>query len=349
MLAARWFGRRDIRVEQVPEPGALPPGWLRLRVEACGICGTDVEEYESGPLVIPVKPHPLTGQAAPLTLGHEVAGVVEEVGPGVTLQPGTRVAVDGNRFCGRCRWCKRAEYHLCVTPGQLGLHADGGLAEQMLAPAFMCVPYGAHVPADHAALAEPLAVAVRAVRRARLDLDATVAVLGVGPVGLLAIQVARTAGAGAVLAIERHPHRRALALKLGADMAVTPEEAPEAAMAMTRGIGLDTVFEAAGTPDAVAAAVRLARRGGTTVLLGVFNGTASLDVLDILVGEKRILASLSHVYDTDFTTAVSLIDRNLLQLEPLISDRIRLTEVVKSGFEALVAAPSAHLKVMVNP
>jgi (R,R)-butanediol dehydrogenase/meso-butanediol dehydrogenase/diacetyl reductase len=349
MLAARWFGRRDVRVEQVPELGAPPQGWARLRVESCGICGTDLEEYESGPVLIPVQPHPLTGQAAPLIIGHEVAGVVEEAGPHVTLEPGTRVAVDGNRYCGHCRWCRRAEYQLCVVSGQLGLHADGGLAEHMLAPAFMCIPYGAHTAADHAALAEPLAVAVRAVRRAELELNATVAVLGAGSIGLLVVQVARAAGAGTVLAVERHPHRRALALKLGADAAVAPEQAAEAAMDLTSGVGADAVIEAAGTPAAAAAAVQLARRGGTTVLLGVADGTAPLDILDFLIGEKRIVASLSHVYNTDFTTAVSLIDRNALQLEPLITDRIGLTEVVMAGFEALIDAPSAHLKVMVNP
>jgi (R,R)-butanediol dehydrogenase/meso-butanediol dehydrogenase/diacetyl reductase len=349
MLAARWFGRRDIRVERVSELGSPAPGWTRLRVESCGICGTDVEEYQRGPMFIPVGRHPLTGRGAPLTLGHEVAGVVEEVGRGVTLRPGTRVAVDGNRFCGHCPWCKRAQYQLCATPGQLGLHADGGLAEHMLAPAYMCIPYGADVAADHAALAEPLAVAVRAIRRATLDLNATVAVLGAGTIGLLLVQVARIAGAGKVLAVEPHLHRRALALRLGADAAVAPEQAAEAAADLCHPKGLDIAIEAAGTTAAAAAAVRLVGRGGTAVVLGVFGGTVPLDMLDFLTGEKRILASLSHVYDTDFATAVSLIDKGALQLEPLITDRIGLAEVVTAGFDPLVAEPSSHLKVIVNP
>jgi (R,R)-butanediol dehydrogenase / meso-butanediol dehydrogenase / diacetyl reductase len=349
MLAARWFGRRDIRVGEVPEPGSPPSGWVRLRVESCGICGTDIEEYESGPLFIPMEPHPLTGQRAPLILGHEVAGVVEEAGPDTTLEPGTRVAVDGNRYCGQCRWCRRSEYQLCVVSGQLGLHADGGLAEQMLAPAFMCIPCDAHVAADHAAMAEPLAVAVRAIRRANLDLNANVAVLGAGPIGLLVTQVARIAGAATVLAVDPHPDRRALALKLGADAAVAPESVAAAAMDLTGGIGPDVVIEAAGTPSAVAAAVDLARRGGTAVLLGVFHGRVPLDVLRFLTGEKQIVAALSHVYSTDFVSAVSLINRNALQLEPLITDRICLRDVVTRGLEPLLAAPSAHLKVMVSP
>src|SRR5687768_9547414 len=98
MRAARWYGRGDVRVEDLPDLGAPPAGWVRVTVEACGICGTDVEEFTAGPNVVPVEPHPLTGRCAPLTLGHEAVGVVDVVGDGVDLEPGTRVAVEGNLF-----------------------------------------------------------------------------------------------------------------------------------------------------------------------------------------------------------------------------------------------------------
>ena len=105
MRAVRWHGRRDIRVDEVDEPGTPAPGWVRLRVAACGICGTDVEEYRDGPLAVPLEPNPLSGRCAPLTLGHESIGIVEEVGEGVALEPGTSVAVEGNMTCGSCFWC----------------------------------------------------------------------------------------------------------------------------------------------------------------------------------------------------------------------------------------------------
>lgn len=349
MRAARWWGRGDVRVEDIPDPGAPPEGWVRIRVQACGICGTDVEEFTAGPNIVPTQPHPLTGTAAPLVLGHEAVGVVEEVGPGVTLATGTRVAVEANLFCGECWWCGRREYQLCPKLASLGLMLDGGLAEQMLAPAYMCIPYADHVPPEAAALAEPLSVAVRAAQRAQLWLGSNVAVMGAGTVGLLAVQVARITGARRVIAVERLETRRRLALELGADLAVAPEQAHEASLDVTEGVGVDVVIEAAGNPDAAASAVRLARRGGTAVLLGVFDAPVPVDMMDLLLGEKRIVASLSHVYDTDFATAVSLIERGAVETEPLITDRIALGDVVEQGFKALVAEPEAHLKIIVTP
>ena len=115
-----------------------PPGWVRLRVEACGICGTDVEEYRDGPLAVPIHPNPLSGRCAPLTLDHETVGVVEAAGEGVALEPGTRVAVEGNMTCGNCFWCLNGTYALCPQLATLGQQSDGGLAEQMLAPAYLC-------------------------------------------------------------------------------------------------------------------------------------------------------------------------------------------------------------------
>lgn len=349
MLAARWHGRADVRVEDVPDPGAPGAGWVRVRVEACGICGTDVEEYEAGPNIVPIEPHPLSGRCAPLTLGHEAVGVVEAAGAGVSLAEGTRVAIEANMFCGACWWCQRHEYQLCPQLASLGLMTDGGLAEVVLAPAYMCIPYGDHVPAVHAAFSEPLSVAVRAVSRAGVRLGSTVGVLGAGAVGLLTVQTARLAGAQMIVAIERLAERRALALQLGADVAVAPEEAADVAMDLTRGLGLDVTIEAAGNPAAAATAVRLARRGGRAVLLGVFDADVPIGMMDFLLGEKEVTASLSHVYDADFATAVALIDRGAVQVGPMISDLIPLSKVVEEGFKPLVADPAAHLKVIVTP
>ncbi|HZQ26523.1 MAG TPA: 2,3-butanediol dehydrogenase [Acidimicrobiales bacterium] len=349
MLAARWWGRDDVRVEDIDDPGDPPAGWVRLRVQACGICGTDVEEYTSGPVIIPTAPHPLTGCMPPLTLGHEAVGIVESRGEGTTLEVGTPVAVESNLFCGRCWWCRRGEYQLCPDLASLGLMGDGGLAEVMLAPEYMCIPFSTDVSAEQAALAEPLSVAVRAVTRAGIGLGSTVTVLGAGTVGLLTVQAARLAGARIVVAVERLPERRALAQQLGADLAVSPEDAAEAVVDATDGLGPDVAIEVAGNAAAAAAAVRLLRPGGRAVLLGVFDDTVPIDMVDFLMHEKTVTTSLSHVYDQDFTNAVSLIDRGAVQLDPLVTDRISLAEVIEKGFKALVAEPGEHLKVVVLP
>jgi (R,R)-butanediol dehydrogenase/meso-butanediol dehydrogenase/diacetyl reductase len=192
MLAVRWHARGDVRVEEVPPPAPPGPGELQLQVRWCGICGTDLEEWLSGPVFIPAAvPHPLTGARAPLILGHEFAGVVIAVGAGVTGPlPGQRVAVDTIVSCGSCHWCQRGEVTRCPALGALGLHGDGGLAELCNAPARMCLPVPDTVADDEAALAEPLAVAVRALRRGGLRPGERVAVVGAGTVGLMAVQAA---------------------------------------------------------------------------------------------------------------------------------------------------------------
>lgn len=349
MLAVRWWGKDDVRIEDIADPGDPAEGWVRLRIQACGICGTDVEEYTSGPVIIATEPHPLSGRCAPLTLGHEAVGIIEAVGKGVALEQGTPVAIESNMFCGTCWWCRRGHLTLCAQLASLGLMGDGGLAEYMVAPAKMCIPFSNELPSEQAALAEPLSVAVRAMSKAGVAIGSTVAVLGAGTVGLLCIQVARLAGAKKVISVERLESRRALALQLGADAAVSPEDAQVACTDLTDGIGVDVTIEAAGNAAAAAFAVKLARKGGRTVLLGVFNDDVPIDMMDLLLGEKTVTASLSHVYDEDFTNAVSLLDRGLVDVAPLITDRITLPEVLDKGFKPLVTEPGEHLKIVVFP
>lgn len=349
MLAARWHGREDVRLDTVPDPGPPRAGWVRIRVEACGICGTDLEEFTSGPVIIPTTPNKLSGQCAPLTLGHEAVGVVEEVGEGVSLIVGTRVAVEANMSCGTCVWCLSGSLQLCPDLAALGLMGDGGLAEQMLAPASTCVPYGDHLPAVHAVLAEPLSVALRAVRRGGVGPHDAVLIIGAGTIGLLAIQAAREAGAGQIIVVERVVERRQLALSFGASAALAPEDGPEAILDLTGGVGPDVAIEAAGNAEAATSAVRLVRRGGRAVLLGVFDDTVKLDMIDFLFGEKEVVASLSHVVDVDFAEAVRLLDEGRVDVSRLITDRVALNDVVTAGFKELVARPESHLKIVVVP
>jgi len=348
MLAARLWGTADLRVEDVADPGEPPAGWARIRVQACGVCGTDLEEFQFGPNIVPTEPHPLTGAMLPLTLGHEAVGVVEAVGAGANLDVGARVAVEGNLYCGTCWWCHRREYQLCEQLAGIGLMMDGGLADVLLAPGYMCIPFSDAVSFEEASLAEPLAVAVRAVARAGIGPGSSVAVVGAGTVGLLTIQVARLAGAKRILAIDTLEQRRRLATQLGADIAVAPDLAESAGRELTGGVGVDVALEVAGNPAAGTAAVRLARKGGTAVLLGVFDQPMPIDMMDFLMGEKTVLASLSHTYDGDFTRAVSLLEHPDLSLAPLITDRIPLADTV-AGFEALIKSPANHLKVVVLP
>ena len=350
MLAARWHGRGDVRVEEVDDPGPPPAGWMRLQVLACGICGTDVEEYVAGPTVVPTQPNRLTGVSSPIVLGHETVGIVTEVGDGVAVPVGTYVAVEGTVSCGSCLWCRTGSVNLCADVAWLGLRGHGGLAEAMLAPAASCVAFEPAADATLMALSEPLSVAVRALRRAGLEGGATVGVVGCGTVGLLAVQVARAAGASYVVAVEPHEGRRAVATQLGADLATGPDDAAGQIAETTGGIGLDVVLEVTGVANGIKTAVHATRRGGTTVVLGIFPPTAvPMDLTDFVLGEKRLVASLSHTVDEDFAIAVDLLVSGRVQAADLVTDRIALADVVTDGLDALVHAPQDHLKILVSP
>lgn len=348
MRAVRLWGPRDVRVEDIADVGQPPPGWVSIRVEMCGICGTDVEEYRDGPNVVPTAPHPLTGASVPLVLGHEAVGVVENAGDGVALRPGTRVAVEANMYCGECWACERGFHQLCEKQASLGIMADGGLAERMLAPAYTCIAYDARVPSKVMALAEPLSVVVRAIRRSGIELGRSVGIVGAGTIGLLAVQVARLAGARHIVVAEQIPGRRRLAEQLGADVAIGPDEAVDAAREENRGAGLDIVIEVAGNPAAASTAVKMTRAGGRTVLLGVYSGRLEVDMMDLLLKEKTVTTSLSHVIG-DFADAVALLEVGRIDTEPIVSDVIGLDAVVSGGFEALLLKPEDHLKILVTP
>ncbi|HEX6711646.1 MAG TPA: alcohol dehydrogenase catalytic domain-containing protein [Rubrobacter sp.] len=342
MLALRWHGRGDVRLDEVDDPPPPGPGEVLLRPLWCGICGTDVEEYRSGPLFIPSgEPHPLTGRSAPITLGHEFSAEVVDVGPGAErFRPGDRVAADTLIFCGECYWCRRHQVTLCERLAALGLMADGGLAGLCNAPERTLLPVPEGVSDEAGALAETLAVAVRALRRGRFAVGESVAVVGAGAVGLMALQAALAGGASKVSVLEPLPGRRSLATRLGADGVYAPEEAAIAA---------DVVVECSGNAMAVRTAVGAARKGGRVVLVGIYGRPGTLDFLDVVGTEKEIIGSLSHVYDEDFVAAVSLLGRGAVLAEPLVSDRVPLSRALDDGIFALMREPEKHLKILIQP
>ena len=229
------------------------PGRSSSGSSTCGICGTDLHEYMAGPIVTPVEPHPLTGAQNPQILGHEFAGDVVAVGPGVTrVEAGDRVAIMPLAYCGQCAYCRRGLQHLCATMGCVGLsHAWGGMAELATVAEYQIVPLPEGVTHRQGALIEPTAVAAYGVERAGVGPGDQVLVTGAGPIGALAALCARSAGASTVYVSEPNPARRARAEALGVATVLDPTaiDVPAFLHEQSDGLGIDVAIECSGHPS----------------------------------------------------------------------------------------------------
>ena len=332
MRALRWHGQRDIRLDAVPRP-APERGQVLVQVERVGLCGTDMEEFLHGPVDIP------SAGAPPIILGHEIVGLVADC-PGGELDVGTRVVPDVVIGCNHCWWCQRHQPGQCPRLIVLGLQADGGLAEFMVAEASTCVIVPSALSADTAVFAEPTAVAVRGLRKCGDLTGATIAVVGLGTVGNLVVQVAAATAAAGIIAIDPSAYRRTLAQQLGATAVLAPDPAV---------IGIaDVVLECAGTNRSARDAIAIARTGGTIVMIGTGGDEVPLPLRSIVLGEKRIFGSAAHVWDEDVQAAVSLLSRGVVQPRQLISRIVSLENAVEEGFRAL-ESDRELIKVLVAP
>ncbi len=257
MRVARLHGVGDVRLEDAPAPGTAQ-GESLVRVTAVGLCGSDLHWFADGGIGD-------AELAAPLVLGHELAGVVQG-GP----LDGRRVAIDPSDGCGTCPQCRAGDANLCPHVRFAG-HGrnDGGLRELIAWPTRLLHALPDALSDADGAMLEPLGVALHALDLAHLRVGASVAVVGCGPIGLCAVQLARVAGAGTVVAVDPLAHRAEAALRLGADIVPADAYAVAATQQATDGQGVDVVIELAGTDDAVALAVELARPGARVLLGGI--------------------------------------------------------------------------------
>lgn len=305
MRAVRWHARDDVRLDEVPTP-APRAGEVVLRVEAAGICGTDLDEVRFGPVTLPVLPHPVSGRSAPMTLGHEIVGVVAEVGAGTALAVGTRVAPWPSGPCRRCRECLAGHANRCPTTVALGMSADGGMADFVLVGADRCVPIEPGVEPERAVLVEPYAVVLHALNQVAVA-GRRVAVVGIGALGLCLVEAAVRAGASPVVAVSRSRVSRASALEAGASAAE--------ALGDAAGIDAEIAFETGGVDATVAASMAAVRRGGTVVVLGGHVTRTPVDLLDLTVREIALCGSVSHDF-ADFVAAARAIgDGELARVE----------------------------------
>ncbi|HEX9260054.1 MAG TPA: zinc-binding dehydrogenase, partial [Acidimicrobiales bacterium] len=315
MKAGLVTGLRHFELVDVPEP-APRDGVAVVDISLCGICGTDVHGFLSR------EPY------NPAICGHEWVGTVRALGPGVSgLHEGDRVVAAVARPCGRCDACRLGQSAWCTTAfmGMIGRDPlappHGGFSPRIAIAADRLLRAHEGLTDEQAAMVEPTTVALHAVRRTPITAGDTVVVQGCGPIGLLTLQCARAAGAGHVVAVEPNPVRQELALSLGADAAVAPGHTGGALPPS----GADVVFECAGVPATVQAAVDIVRRGGTVNLVGLAAGTATIVPGAWLLKEVTVVASLGYLHH-EFDLAMGLIADERVRVLPLHDSTVALAD-----------------------
>lgn len=342
MRAMLVYGPRDVRAGEMPKP--VPgPGEVLVRVKAVGICGSDVHNYlygEIGGAVI----------EQPLVVGHESAGVIEALGPGVRgLQVGMRVAVDPSVSCGHCEFCIEGDPHVCPHNRFFGVYPTHGAFREYLAhPADLVFPLPEGMSFDEGALLEPMGIASYVAGLAGIRLGDRVAILGAGPIGLLSLQMVRLAGAAEVIATDLVPERLEAALRMGANRvwSAAGEDVVARIMDHTRGRGVDVVIEAAGSPETVEQAMELAKPCGTVVLVGI-PPEDRVSFRPSVPRRKGLTVKFDRRMKHTYPRCISLVQAGRVDLKPLATHHFPL-ERLQDAFELVIARKDGVLKAIVE-
>lgn len=340
MRVAKYYERDDVRLEEMPVPD-IGPGEMLVQVEVCGLCGSDLMEWYAD-------------SKAPAVLGHEPVGFVSRLGSGVQgFVEGDRVFVHHHVPCFVCHYCRRGNYSCCQAFGESRIH-PGGFAEYIRVPAanverdVLRLPEG--VGFEEATLIEPIACAIRGMRRSGLREGDTVLIIGVGVSGLLFTQLSRLWGAGLVVASDPVDYRLRTAGELGADRLVDPLERPleTELQELNEGRGADLVIVTVGSVEAMEEGLRCVGKGGTVLLYAPLppGDTLPVEVHDLLFSELTLVSTYScGPYET--RTALRFIERGRVQTQGLITHRFGLDEVG----EAMRLAKQADecLKIVIVP
>jgi 2-desacetyl-2-hydroxyethyl bacteriochlorophyllide A dehydrogenase len=353
MKAALFYGGPDIRVEELPtpEPG---PGEVLVRVRAAGICGSDLHGYRRA------NPFGAAAQQGPRQSGHELMGTVAALGSGVSgFTVGQRVGIEPEHLigCGECRYCRRGDTHLCPTRGQRHGERQGshGFSEFDVCLARNVHPLPDSVSDDAAAILDCYGCAVHAVRRAPIHPYSTVVVIGTGAIGMNVGQVVRASGAARVIMVGTRPQPLEIAQEAGAaDEGVANSEIDpvQGVLDRTAGEGADVVFETVGgNAPTLEQAVKMARRGGTVCVMGIFTTPPTLD--ERTAYRKELTIGWSNSYSTwdgvsEYEIALQMLASGRIRAEPLITHHFPLDQIAEAFAAADDKKASGALKVLVN-
>lgn len=330
MLAAIFEDEGRLVVREVPTPTIKTPQDVLVKIEICGVCGTDLRILAAPPIFKAKKG---------IVLGHEYTGQVVEVGPGVEqFQPGDRVAVIPDLPCGHCRFCAGGRPNLCEHMSSIGGDTDGGFAHYALVPAKGLYPLSPNLPVEEGAFVELLSCVMGGVQKAALLPGEDALIIGAGPAGLVYMKVFKAAGAGRVIMAEVAPWRIDFARNAGADLVINPkmENLGEAVRSVTGG-GAHVVVDAVGSE--LAAAISAARKGGRIIVFGEnHKAECTIRPHEIQGQELQILGSFIGIHC--FPQAVNLLESGAVSLSPLITHRLSLPEL-PAGITDLAAGRGA--------
>jgi (R,R)-butanediol dehydrogenase/meso-butanediol dehydrogenase/diacetyl reductase len=349
MKAAVWHGREDLRVEDVPEP---TPGRdeVKIAVEWCGICGTDVGEYLYGPVLI---------KDAPVILGHEYAGTVVAKGEDVEeFRPGDRVTALNVRSCGRCgdacvvknSMATGKKMALCENMNMTGLSSPGAFAEYVCIPSYIAVKLADGLSSEEGAMINPLSIGIHATKRGQLRIGESVAVIGDGTIGQLTLQACLAAGVRVAFLVGEQSSRMEIAKRCGATEVFhyRSKEIKNTIMERLGGQLPEVTFDCVGTQESLKGSVDLVRNGGRVMLVGIYDHPCQIDARDVVVQEKNLMGVLSQDYD-DYDIGNCLIAQGKVRFEPLITARIGLEDLVERGIKELIHNKENQLRIMVHP
>lgn len=336
MKAAVLRGVADMAIADMPDP---TPGAREVVVQVshCGICGSDLHFWDTGPL----------GDS--MVLGHEFAGTIAAVGPGVSeWKVGQRVACIGGESCGTCVFCRQGDSQLCGGGTSVGTgHLPGAYAQYVRLPAAAPIPLPDHVTLQQAATVEPLANGLHSVRKSAFEPGDGVCIVGAGPIGLSIIVWARRLGAATILVSEPADGRRAVAKAMGADLVVNPrtDDLPDALAEAFDGVGPQVVYECVGRPETIQDAFYQVRKGGEVVIMGLCMEPVELNPIMMVLRESRVRACLGTTKPEMEETLAAIADGSL-STEGFVTGEIPLVEV--PDMFARLHTPNTEVKVLID-
>ncbi|HYZ72211.1 MAG TPA: zinc-binding dehydrogenase [Chthoniobacterales bacterium] len=351
MKALRYYGRKDLRAEDVPPPEKCAPNQAIVKISTCGVCGTDLHEYLAGPIFIPTKPDPFTGASIPQIIGHEFSGTIVAVGDELKdYREGDRVSIQPLIMPRNDHYSLRGLNQLAETRAAVGYSWPwGGMSEYAMLNDYNIAKLPDSVSDEQGALVEPAAVAVHAVRAGGVQVGNTLLISGGGPIGALAVLSAAAAGA-TIFVSEPNPARRELIESWGLCTSVldpSNEDVPRRLRELTK-VGVDVAIECVGHERSLATCLRSVKRQGVVVQVGLPTTTTTID-LELLVS-KAIQLRGSHCFSIySWPEIINLIASGKLPVEKLISKSVELDRAVPDAFDVLTSHDNDCLKILVRP